>query len=71
MSNMGRIAMARMEERWADPEVRYFSDYSDPGIKRAPRRTTVTQMDERTERMLRALFDITPIVNEEGGEVNA
>lgn len=64
MSNMGR-----MEARWADPEIRHFSDYSDSGIKRAPRvRTGAPKMDVKTEIFLRKLFD-TPSIDEKGGEV--
>lgn len=60
--------LARMEARWADPEIRHFSDYSDSGTKRAPRVRTGAP-NERADALLRKLFDLKPIVNEEGGEV--
>ena len=59
--------MARMEARWADPEVRYFSDYSE-GIKRAPRVRTGARNDD-IDNYLRKLFDITPSIKDKGVEV--
>ena len=65
-------SMARMEARWADPEIDCFSDYSDSGFggeykKRAPM-STARALNAKFYASLRTP-EPANIIDEKGGEV--